>query len=141
MSPTAAFREGLRRVNAAPALLAGTFAVTLLVSLPLAYALEGMIAAHLDSSLAADAAAAGTNPEWWREFQAQATGLGTTFMLTVPPIGPTSSRASTPAPIDPSDAPTAISPNSRRACRVSNIWLANVHACTGAITAKQFTQT
>ena len=71
MSPTAAFREGLRRVNAAPALLAGTFAVTLLVSLPLAYALEGMIAAHLDSSLAADAAAAGTNPEWWREFQAR----------------------------------------------------------------------
>ena len=41
MSATVAFREGLRRVNGAPALLAGTFAVTLLVSLPLAYALQG----------------------------------------------------------------------------------------------------
>jgi hypothetical protein len=87
MSPTAAFREGLRRVNAAPALLAGTFAVTLMVSLPLAYALEGMIAAHLGSSLAADAAAAGTNPEWWREFQAQAMGLGTTFIPSVSGFG------------------------------------------------------
>lgn len=87
MSPRAAFREGLQRVNGAPALLAGTFAVTLLVSVPLAYALEGMIAAHLGSSLAADAAASGTNPEWWREFQAQATGLGTTFVPTMTGFG------------------------------------------------------
>ena len=49
MSATAAFRDGIRRVNGAPALLAGTFAVTLLVSLPLSYALQGMIAAHLGS--------------------------------------------------------------------------------------------
>jgi hypothetical protein len=87
MSPGAAFREGLHRVNGAPALLAGTFAITLMVSLPLAYALEGMIAAHLGSSLAADAAASATNPEWWREFQAQATGLGTTFVPTVSGFG------------------------------------------------------
>ena len=87
MSPRAAFREGLHRVNGAPVLLAGTFAITLLVSLPLAYALEGMIAAHLGSSLAADAAASSTNPEWWREFQAQATGLGTTFVPTITGFG------------------------------------------------------
>ena len=87
MSPAAAFREGLRRVHGAPALLAGTFAVTLIVSLPLAYALEGMIAAHLDASLAADAAASGANPAWWREFQAQASGLGTTFVPSVAGFG------------------------------------------------------
>ncbi len=87
MSPAAAFREGLRRVNGAPALLAGMFAVTLIVSLPLAYALEGMIAAHLDASLAADAAASGANPAWWREFLAQASGLGTTFVPSVAGFG------------------------------------------------------
>lgn len=87
MSPAAAFREGVRRVNGAPAVLAGTFALTLLVSMPLTYALRGMIAAHLGSSLAADAAASGTNPEWWREFQAQATGLGATFLPTISGFG------------------------------------------------------
>ena len=87
MSPTAAFRDGVRRVNGAPAVLAGTFALTLLVSMPLTYALRGMIAAHLGSSLAADAAASGTNPEWWREFQAQATGLGATFLPTISGFG------------------------------------------------------
>jgi len=87
MSPRAAFREGLHRVNGAPALLAGTFAVTLVVSLPLAYALQGMIAAHLGSSLAADTAASGTNLEWWREFLSQANGLGTTFVPTMTGFG------------------------------------------------------
>ena len=87
MSAAAAFREGLRRVNGAPALLAGTFALTLMVSLPLAYALHGMIAAHLGASLAAEAAAAGTNPAWWREFLAQATGLGTTFVPSIVGFG------------------------------------------------------
>ena len=35
-------------------------------------------------------------------------------MLTVPPTGPTRNRASSPAPIAPSDAPAPTSPNSRR---------------------------
>jgi hypothetical protein len=87
MSPSAAFREGLRRTSGAPALLAGTFAMTLMVSLPLAYALHGMLEAHLGSSLAAEAAASGTNPAWWREFQAQATGLGTTFLPSITGFG------------------------------------------------------
>ena len=42
--PAAAFRDGLRRVNGAPVLVCGMFAVTLLVSLPLSTALGGMIA-------------------------------------------------------------------------------------------------
>jgi hypothetical protein len=83
MAAITAFREGVRRVNHAPAVVAGMFAVTLLVSLPLAYALETMIAAHLGSSLAAEPLATGTNYDWWQEFSAQATGLGTTFLPTI----------------------------------------------------------
>jgi hypothetical protein len=83
MAAITAFREGVRRVNHAPAVVAGMFAVTLLVSLPLAYALETMIAAHLGSSLAAESLATGTNYDWWQEFSAQATGLGTTFVPTI----------------------------------------------------------
>jgi len=83
MPPAAAFREGIRRVNHAPVVVAGLFAVTLLVSLPLAYALDTMIAAHLNSSLAAESLATGTNYDWWQEFSSQATGLGTTFILTI----------------------------------------------------------
>ena len=83
MSATAAFQEGIRRVSHAPMVLIGMFAVTLLVSLPLGYALEGMIGAHLGSSRAAESAAAGTNDDWWQEFSAQATGLGTTFVPSI----------------------------------------------------------
>ena len=83
MPAISAFREGIGRVNHAPAVVAGMFAVTLLVSLPLAYALDTMIAAHLGSSLAAESLATGTNYDWWQEFSAQATGLGTTFVPTI----------------------------------------------------------
>jgi hypothetical protein len=83
MSPSAAFREGLRRVTNAPAVVAGMFSVTLLVSLPLGYALHGMIAAHLGASRAAETAASGVNYDWWQEFSSQATGLATTFVPTV----------------------------------------------------------
>jgi len=82
-----AFREGIRRVNHAPVVLLGMFAVSLLVGMPLAYALQGMIAEHLGSSLAADSAAAGVNYAWWREFSAQATGLGTTFVPSIAGFG------------------------------------------------------
>lgn len=87
MSSIAAFRDGIRRVNGAPMVVAGMFAVTLFVALPLSYALRGMLAAHLGSSLAADAAASGTNHGWWQEFSAQASGLGTTFVPSIVGFG------------------------------------------------------
>ena len=49
----AAWRDGIRRVNRAPAILAGVWVLTVLVSLPLVLALRGMIEQHLGSSLAA----------------------------------------------------------------------------------------
>jgi hypothetical protein len=82
-TPLKAWREGIRRVNRAPAILAGMWAVTVLVSLPFAIALRGSIEQHLGSSLAADSAADGVNYGWWQEFSAQATGLGVTFKPTI----------------------------------------------------------
>jgi hypothetical protein len=87
MGSFAAFRAGIRRVNGAPLVVVGMFAVTLVVALPLSYVLRSEIGAHLGSSLAADAAAAGTNDDWWQEFSAQASGLATTFIPSITGFG------------------------------------------------------
>ena len=87
MRATAALRHGLRRVNRAPVLLLGVCAVTLLVALPLAVALRGMLESHLARSLAAGPAASGVNYDWWQEFSAQAHGLGTTFAPSIAGFG------------------------------------------------------
>jgi hypothetical protein len=78
-----AWRDGVRRVNGAPVLLFGMFAVTLFVALPLSIALSGMIEAQLHDSLVADTLMSGANYDWWQEFLAQATGLGTTFVPSI----------------------------------------------------------
>jgi hypothetical protein len=78
-----ALGDGMRRVNRAPLLLAGVWAATLLVSVPLAAALRGMLAQHLGASLAADTAASGVNYDWMQEFNEQASGLGVTFKPTI----------------------------------------------------------
>jgi hypothetical protein len=82
-TPLSAWRDGLQRVRHAPAILIGVWALTVLVSLPLALGLRGLIEQHLGSSLAADSAAAGVNYDWWQEFSDQATGLGVTFKPTI----------------------------------------------------------
>jgi hypothetical protein len=78
-----AWRDGIRRVNSAPALVAGVWALTLLVTLPMAAAMRGMLAQHLGTSLAADTAASGVNHDWMQEFADQAAGLGVTFKPTI----------------------------------------------------------
>jgi len=78
-----AWRDGIRRVNRAPALLAGVWALTLLVSVPMAAAMRGMLAQHLGASLAAETAASGVNYDWMQEFSDQAAGLGVTFRPTI----------------------------------------------------------
>jgi hypothetical protein len=83
MTPWSAFRDGVRRVNGAPLLLAGMVAVTLLIALPLSFVLRDMIETHLGRSLAADAVADGTSSDWWQEFSGQASGLGTTFAPSI----------------------------------------------------------
>jgi hypothetical protein len=75
--------DGWRRLVSAPAAIAGVFMFTLLTALPLALSLRDEIAGHLGSSLAANEAADGVNYDWWQEFSAQASGLGTTFTPSV----------------------------------------------------------
>jgi hypothetical protein len=86
-SAGAALRDGLRRVAAAPAVLAGSFALTIAISLPLAFAVRDMLEAHFGRSLMAEAALRGANYEWWQEFTAQATALGTTFVPSIVGFG------------------------------------------------------
>jgi hypothetical protein len=83
MSAWTALGDGVRRVGRAPALVAGVWALTLLVSVPLAVVLRGMLAQHLGNSLAADSAASGVNYDWMQEFAEQASGVGATFRPTV----------------------------------------------------------
>ena len=83
MTAAAAFRDGMRRANGAPVLLAGMCMVTLLLALPLALTLRGMLEAHLGSSLVAERVASRADYQWWREFLFQATGLGTTFVPSI----------------------------------------------------------
>lgn len=78
-----AFHDGVRRLNRAPMLIAGMSAVTLLLALPLAVALAGMLEAHLGGSLAAEAVAEGASYQWWQEFLTQASGLGATFTPSI----------------------------------------------------------
>ena len=75
--------DGWRRVFAAPAILAGVFAATLLAALPLAITMRGLIEGHLGRSLMADQAADAVNWDWWQEFTSQATGVGTTLTPSV----------------------------------------------------------
>lgn len=83
LTPIAAYREGLRRVLAAPWIWAGAWLATLLLALPAALVLRDMLASHLGASLVAEQAAAGVHAEWWQEFRAQASGLGTTFVPAI----------------------------------------------------------
>ena len=78
-----AWRDGVRRVNSAPALVAGVWALTLLVALPMAAAMRSLLARHLGRSLAANTAASGVNYDWMQEFADQAAGLGVTFRPTI----------------------------------------------------------
>ena len=74
-----AFGDGLRRVAGAPAILAAVLALTLLVALPPAIVMRGLLTESLGASVAASTAASGVNVEWWEEFSSAASGLGSAF--------------------------------------------------------------
>ncbi len=83
MTAVRAFRGGVRRVNDAPLILAGAVLVTLAVALPLSLVLGRTLSSHLGASAAADMALEHANYDWWLEFSAQASGLGSTFTPSV----------------------------------------------------------
>ena len=79
----AAFTEGCRRVRRAPWLIVALWIATILLAMPLAVTLHGMLADHLGSSLAAETAVTGVNYDWWNEFLAQAAGVGQSFVPAI----------------------------------------------------------
>jgi hypothetical protein len=83
VTPFAAWRDGVRRVLRAPAIFAGVWIGTVLVTLPLVVGVRAMLEQHLGSSLEADAAASGVNYDWMQAFGDQAAGVGVTFKPTI----------------------------------------------------------
>jgi hypothetical protein len=75
--------DGWRRVLDAPAIAAGVFALTFLLALPLAYTLRAALEAHLGGSLVSAKAADAVDYDWWQEFTAQSSGLGSSFTPAV----------------------------------------------------------
>jgi len=83
MSVIEAFIDGLMRVKRAPWLVIGAWATTLVLALPLTIALQALMRAHFDASMAAQAAAGGVNFDWWNEFLAQTSGVGLAFVPAI----------------------------------------------------------
>lgn len=79
----AAFIDGLMRIKRAPWLVIGVWLSTLLVATPLALLLEDQLSAHLGSSMVAQTAVDGVNFDWWNEFLAQTSGIGSTFVPAI----------------------------------------------------------
>jgi hypothetical protein len=77
------FVQGIKRTVSAPAILLGVFLLTTGMAVPLAIALRATLGTHIGSSLAAYEAADAVNHDWWQEFQAQASGLASTFTPSV----------------------------------------------------------
>ncbi|MEO8681657.1 MAG: hypothetical protein ABI665_21605 [Vicinamibacterales bacterium] len=75
--------DGFGRVRQAPWLVVGLWLSTVLLALPLAVTLHGMLGDHLGASLAAETAASGVNFDWWNEFLAQAAGVGQSFVPAI----------------------------------------------------------
>ncbi len=80
---TGAFIAGFARVRRARAVWLGTWALTLALAVALSFVVRDMIAAHLGDSVVADRVAQGVEWDWWQEFRAQASGLGTTFVPSI----------------------------------------------------------
>jgi hypothetical protein len=78
MTSLHALRDGVRRVNRAPAILICVWLMTALVAFPLTAMVREQMRQHLDASLEADSAASGVNYDWMQEFAAQTTGISTT---------------------------------------------------------------
>jgi hypothetical protein len=101
-----AWRDGIRRVASAPAIVAIVWIATTVVSVPLTFTIRGDIERSLDGSVAATAAARGVDYEWMQEFADRATGVASTFRPTI--IGFAAVLDNLSAYVDNVRRPTAI---------------------------------
>ena len=83
LSAVAALRDGIGRVNRAPAVIACVFLVTLLAALPFSMVMRDELQRHLADSMVAEQVARGVNVQWWSEFTSQAGTLGKTFQTSI----------------------------------------------------------
>ena len=78
--------DGIKRVIAAPAIIASVFVITLVAALPLACRCVGVgMNEHLGASLMADEAADGVNYDWWPGIRVagKLLGLNSTFTPSI----------------------------------------------------------
>jgi hypothetical protein len=92
--------DGLRRIFAAQAVIAGVYLVTLLAAVPLATAMGSAMYEHLGASLAADEAADSVNYDWWQEFASQGSFFGLTSTFTPSIVGFATTLDSTSSLLD-----------------------------------------
>src|SRR6476646_4041678 len=92
--------DGVRRIVAAPAVIAGVYLMTLFAAVPLATAMGGAIYEHLGASLAADEAADSVNYDWWQEFASQGSFLSLTSTFTPSIVGFATTLDSTSSLVD-----------------------------------------
>ena len=78
-----ALRDGIRRVNDAPAILIGAWLLMLGASVPLALAARGMMPQRADGGTTGAAAADGGSASWTQEFSDHATGVGVRITPTL----------------------------------------------------------
>lgn len=83
MNPVTAWIDGVKRTLRSPLVIAGVWVTTMIISVPLAVVLRGMIAQQLGHSTVAESVAAGVNYDWMQEFADQASGIGVTFKPTI----------------------------------------------------------
>lgn len=81
------WRDGVRRVAAAPAVFVGIYFITLMAALPLATAIGLGINEHLGSSVTANDVADSVNYDWWQEFASQGSSLTLTSTFTPSILG------------------------------------------------------
>jgi hypothetical protein len=81
------WRDGARRVAAAPAVFVGIYFITLMAALPLATAIGLGINEHLGSSVTANDVADSVNYDWWQEFASQGSSLTLTSTFTPSILG------------------------------------------------------
>jgi hypothetical protein len=79
----AVLRDGVRRVNRAPVIVACVFAATLAAALPFSMMMRDALESHLGNSLMAEQVARGVNVQWWSEFSRQTGMLGETFQTSI----------------------------------------------------------
>jgi hypothetical protein len=83
-----AYGSGLTRVGRSPSIILWIYAASLLLALPLASTMQHILADSIGGSLVHESLRQGFDMDWYGEFVAKASGLGTTFGPAVVGIFP-----------------------------------------------------